>query len=299
MKRKAFIAFSMVCLILAMSTYAADTPLVNISVKVGRSRFEVGERTGHTLMISNQSADETISVPSFRFLNVKQEDPEIAFYLKEQVLRLQVTVGTNAVPIHQEWLIVPERATEFPSVELRPGESVATQFSLTRRWYPSFYALTNPGTYAVSVILDTTKTTNPKVLKGVFVSAPAEFEIIPVPTFRARGAGETKADYGQERVAFYLKRIMEHTGEYFPNVGNIVRTEDGVPALIELMEAGDPEIRSQAVSLLKQFHHAEDGRSDHPALPGSSLQAWREWWQTTGSKLSTEQVWHNFDSRYQ
>jgi hypothetical protein len=71
-----------------------------------------------------------------------------------------------------------------------------------------------------------------------------------------------------------------------------------VLALVELMEAGDPEVRSQAESLLKQLHHPEDGHAEHPAIPASH-QAWREWWQKTGSTLTAEDIWHNLDSHYQ
>jgi len=296
MKRNTFIALMIGCLVVARITYATDKPLVNISINVGKSQFEVYEETDHTLVISNQSS-EVLSLPNLpEVLNATKGNPEIARYL--QFLRMQVTIGTNVIPIHQRWLTVPDRAKEIQTVELRPGECMSEHFSLTGGCNPSFYSLTNPGVYAVSVTLDTTKATSPKILKGVFVSAPTEFEIIPVPTFRAKKAEETKADYARERVVFYLKRIRGNTGVYFSNVYNIVKTDDGVPALIELMEVGDPGVRSEAESLLKQIHHPEDGHSEHPALP-TSRQAWHEWWQKAGCKLSTADVWHNFDSHYQ
>ena len=63
---------------------SGDESPLNISIRSSRPEFEVNQRTGHTLVIKNQSS-QVVTLPSFRFLNLKQEDPEIGFYLREQI----------------------------------------------------------------------------------------------------------------------------------------------------------------------------------------------------------------------
>lgn len=275
---------------------SSDESPLNISIRTGRPEFEVNQRTDHTLIIKNQSS-QVVTLPSFRFLNIKQEDPEIAFYLKEQILRMQVRRGTDTVPIHKDWLIPPEKSRQFPTVDLQPGETILEPFSLTRRRYPSFYSLTTPGVYSITVTLDTTRVSNSKILKGKFTSQPAKFEIIPVGTFREKKPNELQDDYTEVKVAFYLRRIAKHDGEYFPNVWNILETKEGVPALIEALDSEDDESARLARSLLGQIYH-HGGRPNPPALPNSQND-WMEWWKREGKKLSPKKLWSNFDSHYQ
>jgi len=275
---------------------STDESPLSISIRTGRPEVEVGQRTDHTLVIRNQSS-QVVTLPSFRFLNAKQEDPEIAFYLKEQILRMQVRHGTDAVPIHKDWLVPPEKSRQFPTVDLQPGQTILEPFSLTRRWYPSLYSLTTPGVYTVTVTLDTTGVSSNKILKGKFTSQPAKFEIIPVGTFREKKPNEPQHDYAELRVAFYLTRIAKHEGEYFPNVWNVLETKEGVSVLIEALDSEDDERARPARGLLAQVHHY-CGRANPPALPNSKNE-WMEWWKREGKRLSAKKLWSHFDSHYQ
>ena len=166
---------------------AAEEPPLGLRVEADRPQWEVNERTGHVLKITNQSS-RPVTVPSFRFMNGKGEDQEIAFYLDEHVLKMQVMHGAAPVAINAGWQTHPEKPRQFPTVELRPNDTLSVPFSLTAGCYPSFYSLTEPGEYTLTVILDTTGTRNDKILKGRFVSPPVRFRILPIATFRTPGA---------------------------------------------------------------------------------------------------------------
>jgi len=270
-------------------------PQLRISVETGKPTYEVNERTHHTLKITNQSS-KTVAIPSFRFLNVKQEDPEIAFYLKERILQIQVTCGTNTVPTNEGWQAASERPRPFPLIELEPGKSVSEPFSLTRRWYPAFFSLKGPGMYTVAVTLDTTGVKNDRILKGRFASAPVPFRIVAVPTFRKKGPQESQSDYAIAKVVFYLKRIEHRQGEYFPNVWNILNTQDAVPGLIRTIELSDENTAAHAQTILGQIHHRSDN-SDTRELP-NSMKDWEEWWRNEGVNLGLKELWSRFDSHY-
>ena len=126
---------------------------------------------------------------------------------------MQVRHGTDTVPIHKDWLAPPEKSRQFPTVELQPGDTILEPFSLTRRWNPSFYSLTSPGVYTLTVTLDTTGVSNNKILKGRFTSQPAKFKIIPVGTFREKKPNESQHDYAEVKVAFALRDEEEITQE--------------------------------------------------------------------------------------
>ena len=121
---------------------------------------------------------------------------------------------------------------------------------------------------------------------------------MPVPTFRSKDPAESEEGYARALVAFYLNRIKDHTGEYFPNVWSVMNTKGSVPALIETMYDEKTGVRPHAEALLKEIHHPLDGRPNAPVLP-DSRQGWYAWWQETGSSQSTTQLWSNFDSHYQ
>ena len=280
----------------ALPAAAASQPPIIVSVKTERTEYEVGQRTSHGLTITNRTS-KPVTLPSLQFLNIKQEDAEIAFYVQQHVLEIQVTRGKGPVAISKDWQAPAKEVQPFPTVELQPGQSISARFSLTRSWYPSFFSLTEPGEYNVTVTLDTTTLANEKIIKGRFSSAPAAFRIVPVAAFREKRAGESQGDYAKAKVVFYLDRIAQHKGEYFPNVGSILRTPEAVPALIEMLDSKDAARADQAGSLLGQVHHRL-GTPHPPALP-ESKEAWRKWWETQGAKLPASTFWSNFDSHYQ
>ncbi len=67
----------------------------------------------------------SVTLPSFRFLNIKEEDPEIAFYLQERVLKIQVVRGTTPVSINEGLQTRPEKPRQFPTIELQPKETLS------------------------------------------------------------------------------------------------------------------------------------------------------------------------------
>ena len=275
---------------------ASTKPAVIISGRTEKPEYEVGQRTSHGLTITNRSS-KPVTLPSFRFLNAKQEDAEIAFYVQQHVLEIQVTRGKDPVAVNKDLQAPAKEVQPFATVELPPGQSISAGFSLTRNWYPSFFSLTEPGEYNMTVTLDTTKLADEKILKGRFSSAPVAFRIVPVAAFREKRAGESQGDYAKAKVVFYLDRIAQHKGEYFPNVGSILRTPEAVPALIETLDSKDAARASQAGVLLGQVHHGR-GTPHPPTLP-ESKEAWRKWWETEGAKLPVPTLWSNFDSYYQ
>ena len=60
----------------ALLSASAEEPPLRLCVEVTRPQWEVHERTGHVLKITNQSSRR---LPTFPLLNIKEEDPEIAF----------------------------------------------------------------------------------------------------------------------------------------------------------------------------------------------------------------------------
>ncbi|MGD0900489.1 MAG: hypothetical protein ABR915_21870 [Thermoguttaceae bacterium] len=276
----------------ALLSASAEEPPLTLRVESTRAQWEVNERTGHVLKITNQSS-RPVTLPSFRFLNVKQEDPEVGFYIQEHVLQMQVVRGTAPVQINEGWQRHPEKPRQFPTVELQPKETLSVAFSLT----PGFYSLTEPGEYALTVILNTMQTQSDKILKGRFESPPARFRIVPVASFRAQGPDESPDDYAKACVAFYLHRIEERKGEYFPNVAKMLSARNAVPALIETLDSKDNRLADGAEAILGEIHHRLDTKEKPPPLPRSKAD-WLQWWKNEGTKLSAKELWSNFDSHY-
>ena len=120
----------------------------------------------------------------------------------------------------------------------------------------------------------------------------------PIATFRAQAIHESADDYAAAWVAFYLRRIEEHKGEYFPNVAKLLSVQNGVPALIEILDSKDGKLAKRAEAILGEIHHSLGTKEKPPALPKSKPE-WLEWWKRDGVKLSPKMLWSNFDSHYQ
>ena len=278
----------------ALPSASAEEPPLRLCVEVTQPQWEVHERTGHVLKITNQSS-RPVTLPSFRFLHIKEEDPEIAFYLQERILKMQVVRGTTPVSINEGWQTRREKPRPFPTVELPPKETLSIPFSLSGPG--SFFSLTEPGEYTLAVILDTTGTQNEKILKGRFASPATRFRIVPVTTFRTQETHESPSEYAKARVAFYLRRIEKHKGEYFPNVAEMLSAKGVVPALIETLDSQDHHLAKRAEAILGELHHSLGTQQNPPAVPKSKPE-WLEWWKTKGIKLSFKELWSNFDSHY-
>ena len=63
-----------------------------------------------------------MTLPSFQFLNIKQEDADIAFHVQQHVLDIQVTRGKGTVAINKDWQAPAKEAQPYPTVELQPGQ---------------------------------------------------------------------------------------------------------------------------------------------------------------------------------
>jgi hypothetical protein len=272
---------------IAWLSASAQEPPIEIRVAAAQTQWEVNERTAHVLKITNRSA-QPVTLPSFHFLNVKEEHPEIAFYLKQHILKMQVVRDAKPISFDENSQARPEKPRPFPTVELRPKETVSVGFSRT---------LTEPGEYTLAVTLDTTAVPGGKILKGRFTSPPARFRIVPIATLRKQGVSESARDYARARVAFYLRRIEEHQGEYFPNVFNMLSVRDAVPALIDALDSKDKQLAKRAELILAEIHHPA-GTAHEPPLPRSKPE-WLDWWRGEGAKMSVKELWSNFDSHYQ
>lgn len=279
-----------------LSDSHGDKPPLRISVSSGRPEYEAGQRVHLTLTLANVST-QVVALPSFRFMNRKGQAPEVAFYMKKQILRIQIRHGREVVPIKKEWLAIAKSSRPFSAIDLQPGETIRVPLTLNQNWYPAFYSLTTPGAYTVTVRLDTTQADAPGILKGRFTSKPATFRIIPAREFRAQEAGESQHDYTVAKVMFYLGRIARRDGEYFSNVHSILRVKEGVPALTEALNSEDEERAHLARSILGQIHH-RSRNADTIVLP-EGQDEWMEWWQTEGRQLPQNTLWSNFDSYYQ
>ena len=271
---------------IAWLSASAEEPPIEIRVVAAPTQWEVNQRTAHVLKITNRSV-QPVTVPSFHFLNVKGEQPEIDFYLEEHILKMEVVRDSKPISTNEKPQARPEKPQPFPTVDLQPKETVSVGFS---------QSLTEPGEYTLMVTLDTTAAQSDKILKGRFTSPPARFRIVPIATFRKQGANESARDYARARVAFYLHRIEEHKGEYFPNVAEMLRVQDAVPALIDALDSKDNQLAKRAELILAEIHHR--GSNHEPPLPRSKPE-WLDWWRGEGAKLSAKELWSNFDSHYQ
>ena len=274
-----------------------DSP-IGITLKPVKGEFEVGESAGFDFGITNLTS-QAVTLPSFHFVNIMMEDANVIFYVREGMLKISVWQGTNKVPMNTNWLNLPVQNEPYPTVILKPTDTIHQTFTITGGLVPNrFFTLTNPGLYTVSITMDTTTCKDNKIPKGVFVSPGAKFRIVSLPIFRAKRSDESPEIYAQAKVTFYLKRISQNTGEYFYNVSEIARSNEAVAALTELLGSPDKEVAGQSSVLLAQFYEPLDGRTNHPPLP-KAVEEWRTWAKETGSRLTPGQLFGNFDSHFQ
>jgi hypothetical protein len=281
--------------LLSFGAEPAKPPPLGISIIPTETRFEVGQRAACAFEITNLTS-ETIALPAFDPVPRKLEDAAAAGYIKAQILKIHVWQGTRTFEMNPEWQTPNEQPPKYGVVLVQPGQAIRESVSLTRNGHPSFFTLTNPGLYSVSVTLDTQGCKDERIPKGIWTSAPATLRIVPYPDFRARQRGESPEAYAQARAAFYLGRIVQPQGEYFANVWSVLGTEGAGAALIDLMDSREPGIARGAADLLGQIHHREGAPGAQPT-PASKAD-WLRWWQETGSKLAARDLFSNFDSHF-
>ena len=267
-----------------------------ISIAPTKTSFDVGERATFRFEITN-IASHTVVLPGFKAAR-KIEDEKVLRYLQARLLRIEVRQGTNVLAMNSGWDSSDARADAagYQPFPLEAGTAIQDSFSLTRNTYPAFFTITNPGEYTARVTLDTRSCKQESILKGVWNSPPAKFRVVPFPEFRTQAANESPEVYAQARITFYLKRIVQHQGEYFANVGSVLRTQGSGAVLIELMDSreGDPAV--EALTLLRQIHHRL-GAAGPLAMPTSKAD-WMAWWKETGSKIPGQELFANFDSHF-
>jgi hypothetical protein len=270
---------------------------VGISIAPTKASFDMGERATFVLEITNMTAGAVV-LPVFDAAG-KVEDEKILRYLKAHLLEIEVRHGTNVLAMNTGWdrSAMPAEGMKYHSVSLEARTAIRDNFSLTRNWHPSFFTITNPGEYTASVTFDTRSCREEGILKGVWNSPPATFRIVPFPEFRPRAQNESPEDYAQARANFYLKRIVQHQGEYFANVGSILRAEASGAALIGLMDSPERDVAVEALSLLRQIHHRL-GAAGPQSTPASKAD-WMTWWKETGSRIPAQELLANFDSHFQ
>jgi hypothetical protein len=123
---------------------ASASPALIISGRTEKPEYEVGQRTSHGLTITNRNS-KPVTLPSFRFLNAKQEDAEIAFYVQQYVLEIQVTRGKDPVAINKDLRAPAKEVQPFATVELRTcrpgGPGLLPRLCLRFRHWASFHAV--------------------------------------------------------------------------------------------------------------------------------------------------------------
>lgn len=285
---------SLASLAKAQSATVSNRPRVGIVFSV-TPKIEIGSVLFGELTITNWSS-ESVKVPNFHFLNLWQENAEAAFYVKQQVLKIDVKQDGKPVFINAEWQAPLEKAVQFPLFELLPGGYLPSILVLNSKRSAAFYSLTNPGIYTVTITLNTTKGDVDGLLKGVFVSAPVTVEIVPVPTFRPQQADESPKDYTQAKVEFYLKRIATRQGDRFKNMSDLLRTDNAIPAVINELDSHDKSVAGAAKDLLLEGYIPNFYSPISRYKPVSKTE-WMEWWNAKGKNMAPQELWRYLESQ--
>ena len=186
----------------------------------------------------------------------------------------------------------------FPlSTKLRAGDVAKVHFPLSWPYFPKFLSIDQSGTYTVDIAIDTTKTDDAHLWKGR-ISASSTFVVTKVPAFRAKQEAETDAAYASARIDFYLARITGEKGQYSGNVVEILKTPEGIPALISALGSEDKTKLQRAEHILQWSYCSADDKKKRELVPHSK-EGWMRWWTSTGSKMSLAELWGNFDSHWQ
>jgi hypothetical protein len=109
-------------------------------------------------------------------------------------------------------------------------------------------------------------------------------------------------DHQNETVQSHLQQITQRQGKYAGHVWWILEATNGVPELIAQTTSTNAAIAATASSLLWQISSPIWQQTDHHKIGSqeSSLDTldWTEWWHDSGSQMSFQQLWRNFDSRH-
>jgi hypothetical protein len=271
-------------------------PALEARLELDRNEYELRESISCTLRIVNHSS-KALTVPDVSFVSGKAIPEGLVRSLQHRLLKIAVRRDgrpIEAQDIGNRPLVEDE---PLPTVQLQPGKQIAAAFELCKGTYPHFFSIDRPGKYEVSAALDTTDASNRLLWRGRTATSPASFIVTEVLTFREKKAGENDAEYARAKIRFHLIRIVENKGVYIENVGHILKTKEGVPALISALDSKNQEEVGRARGILQWIHSPPDG-PDRGVFP-QSQEAWMQWWQTRGSKMSYQELWHNFGSHWQ
>ena len=268
-------------------------------LKVDRKKFELGERTSCTFGIVNRSS-KALTVPDISLVSGKGETyPQgMLRCLQHQVLKIVVTRDGQPIETHDVVNRPPTQNQPLPTKQLQPGRHIGATFELSGNLLPHFFSIDRPGKYEVSVVLDTTKSPGKQLWRGRTAAAGTSFVVTEFPTFAAKKTEENDVQYAEAKVRFYLTRIAEHKGLFYKNVDQIFKTKEGVAALVSTLDSKNREESREAEEILQRLYAPLGSDRDRRSFP-QSRETWMQWWRTRGSKMSYQELWHNFDSHSQ
>ena len=274
-------------------TARGDSAQIKLVLKTDKEKYELGEWIQCGLEIKNVSKVAVV-VPDVTYAVGKPHVPEgVLIALSAGRLELQVSGDGKPIEIVTRWNGTAGVDNPRPTAQLQPGECLTTSFYLSWPYNPKLCSIEHPGDYRVQLDFHVDGQAAQKPL-----TASTRFAVVAVPGFREKNPAETDEDYSRHKVGFFLTRITERKGRYFANVWEVIRTSQGMPALIQHLDAGSPERAAVARTILTQIRYAGDHSSPEQQKDENSA-AWREWWAKHGAKLSTREMWERFDSNYQ
>lgn len=272
-------------------------PALEARLELDRKEYELRESISCTLCIVNQSS-KALTVPDVSFVSGKALPEGLVRSLQHRVLK--IVVRRDGRPIEGQDIGNRPLAEDepLPTMKLQPGKRIEATFELCKTSYPRFFSVDRPGKYEVSAVLDTMHSSNRQLWNGLTATSPTSFVVTQVPAFREKKAGETDVEYAQAKIRFHLVRIIENRGVYAETIGHILKTKEGVPALVSALGSENREEADKAQGILQWIHSPlDDGRARETSP--QSQEAWMQWWQTRGSKMSYQELWHNFGSHWQ
>jgi hypothetical protein len=218
-------------------------------------------------------------------------------FIEQGVLQVVLQRQGDAAAMPRTWPKTPGQALPALWRQLEPGQSASHSVPLSWPYGPSLFAIDRQGDYRLALTLDTGAIEDERVWRGR-VSAAAAFSVVPAGVFRAKAANETAQDYARAKVDFYLARIERHEGRFFANVSHILYTPHGVPALIDLLDS-EPRARAEEAARILENIAARSDTPEGRRPAARTKQQWAQWWEATGRAMSTQELWHNFDSHWQ
>ena len=267
---------------------------LRVSVRMTKSSYEVGEKIECHLELRNTSSN-AIEMPDIGRMVGKGNHiaQGLLSALKLGVVQIGLTRDGAEVQIGEKWRPRGKPKADMPSTTLEPGDLKRIRIFVSSPYYYKLFSIDEPGNYVLRITCPTSNDES----RGALV-ASVSFPVTGRPVFRERRPDETPASYAVQKVDFYVTRILGRKGRYFANVWQIISTPEGVPALIALLESKDKKKASKSWLILTRIRSPLSNESDKRELPKDKI-FWESWWSEAGSRLSPQELFHNFDSHWQ